>query len=132
MKFARCWPSYRISQYNEYLLKVLSVAHLVQVVTSSENDHMPSYSPSKSLYFAPMPAWLTIKQQKKVMYYGTGYQTRGGRVLPGMLSCILEEHKYAERVKWPIESQMPHFRLASGLNKPEKHYHIYTWPVFNS
>ena len=37
-----------------------------------------------------------------------------------MLNCVLEEHKYAERVKWPIESQMLHFMLASGLNKPEK------------
>ena len=35
MKGVRCWLCYGTPQYNEYLLEVLSLIHLVQVVPAS-------------------------------------------------------------------------------------------------
>ena len=44
---ACCRSPYQISQHYESLSKVQSFTNPVQVVTSSDNDRLPSYSPSK-------------------------------------------------------------------------------------
>ena len=55
----RCEPPYQMSQYNKYQQKLQSFLHLVQVVTSSEND----CTLSKTQYFTAKIVCSTTKRK---------------------------------------------------------------------